>query len=241
MLLLRIDPTKILQPSIFIGGLEIGEPVTSITDLMISAMSLYAWWRLGKSDQKGLTFVFFRIFFLLTGIGTFCGGILGHAFLYKVGPEWKLIGFYTGMLAVAAIERSAILHANRFIKPYVGKVFLVINMLELIIMMIFTTITLHFQFVEYHSAYGMLLVVFGFHLYAYRKSKDPGSLILLWNTPLLLLIVFCFNYPVILHEWFNHRDIAHVLMVISIWLMMHASLRMGKEGALKPILSTNWS
>ena len=222
------DPTKIIQPSFFFRGFEIGEPITTLTDWMITAMCLYAFWRLRNSDQKGPTFTFFQIFFVLTGIGTFCGGLFGHMLIHQVSPQYKLIGFYTGMFAVAAIERSAMFHANRIIKPVVGRIFLVLNIAELLFMLVLTTITLHFKYVEYHLAYGFLIVVFFFHLYVYLRTRDKGSLIMLWNTVLLLMMVFVFNYPVIIHDFFNHRDLAHILMVISIWVMMRASLLMGK-------------
>ena len=223
------DPTKIIQPSWFVGGFEIGEPITTLTDWMIAAICFYAFWRLGKSDQKGPTFTFFRVFFFLTGVGTFCGGLFGHMLIHVVDPQLKLIGFYTGMFAVAAIERSAMFHAGRFMKPVVGKIFLVINILELLFMLTFTAITLHFKYVEYHLAYGFLIVVFFFHLFAYRRSGDKGSLLMLWNTVLLIMMVIVFNYPIIIHDFFNHRDLAHVLMMISIWVMLRASLRMGKN------------
>ena len=230
---MSIDPTQIIQPSIYIGGLEIAEPTTTITDLMIAAASFYAWWRLKPREADGLQYKFFRIFFLLTAFGTMCGGLIGHGFLYWFGTKWKLVGFYLGMWAVAAIERSAIIHANRFItNERLGKVFLVINALELIVMMVYTALTLHFEWVEYHLAYGFLIVVFWFHFYVYVKTKDYGSYLILWNTVLLLITVFIFNYPVIPHEWFNHRDLAHIFMVFAMILLMYGALHMGyrKDG-----------
>ena len=222
---MTVDPTTIIQPSIFIGGLEIGEPVTTITDLMISAVSFYCWWKLRNSSRKGLKYKFFEIFFFLTGFGTFCGGILGHGFLYWFGPKWKLIGFYTGMIAVAAIERASILHAKPLIKPWLGRLFLVLNMLELIFMMVYTAITLHFRFVEYHIAYGFLVVALFFNLYVYFITKDPGSKIIIFNSFLLIITVFIFNHPIILHTWFNHRDLAHIFMALSMWVLLQACLQ----------------
>jgi hypothetical protein len=233
---MRTDPTEILQPSIFIGNLEIGEPVTMITDLMIAACAFYAWWKLKARAHEGKVFVFFRWFFLLTAIGTAMGGILGHGFLYAINDNWKLLGFYVGMFAVVAIERSSIIHALPLINPKLGKAFLVINALELIIMMIYTALTLHFKFVEYHIAYGFLGVVFGFHLFVYLKTKDAGSQIILWNTLFLLITVFIFNYPIIIHEWFNHRDFAHIFMAITQLVLLRAAFRLGykKEGTPIP-------
>lgn len=230
---MTIDPTTILQPSIFIGGLEIAEPVTTITDLMISGVSLYCWWKLRNANREGLKFKFFEWFFILTSIGTFFGGLIGHGFLYWFGAEWKLLGFYTGMFAVAAIERASILHAKPLIKQaWLGKFFLVLNMAELIFMMVYTALTLHFRFVEYHVAYGFLIVVLFFHTYVYYKIKDKGSLIIILNSFLLLVTVFIFNHPIILHTWFNHRDFAHIFMALSMWIILQACLKMEENPAL---------
>jgi hypothetical protein len=31
----------------------------------------------------------------------------------------------------------------------------------------------------------------------------------------LIVAAFVFNYPVVIHTWFNHRDLAHILMAIG--------------------------
>ena len=225
-MLLRIDPTRIVQPPWFLGEWQISEPITTLTDLMIAAISFYAYWKLGNSDRKGPQFTFIRLFFLLTAVGTMCGGIIGHGMIHWLDPMWKLIGFYLGMFAVAFIERSAIYHAKELISPTLGKVFLVINMLELIFMMVYVALTLHFQWVEYHLAYGFLIVVFWFHFYVWIKTRDQGSKIFLLNTGWLLFMVAIFNVPIIIHEMFNHRDLAHIVMVVSIWTLLQGSLKM---------------
>ena len=235
-MLLRIDPTKIVQPPWFIGDVQLSEPLTTITDLMIAAMSFYAWYRRGQSDRKGPQFTFFRLFFLLTGIGTVCGGIIGHGLIHVLDPMWKLIGFYLGMFAVAFIERSAIYHAKDLISPKLANFFLVLNMIELIFMMVYCAITLHFQYVEYHLAYGFLIVVLGFHTYVYYKTKDPGSKIMILNTGWLLFMVAIFNVPIIPHEMFNHRDLAHIIMCFSIWTLYQGALRMRTSEELRAYL-----
>jgi O-antigen ligase len=79
-------------------------------------------------------------------------------------------------------------------------------------------------------------VVFGFHLFVYLKTKDAGSQIILWNTLFLLITVFIFNYPIIIHEWFNHRDFAHIFMAITQLVLLRAAFRLGykKEGTPIP-------
>ena len=47
-MLLKLDPTKIVQPPWFIGEYQFSEPWTTITDLMIAAVS---WLTSPKNDQ----------------------------------------------------------------------------------------------------------------------------------------------------------------------------------------------
>ena len=162
------------------------------------------------------------------GLATFFGGMLGHAFIYAVNDYWKLLGWYISMASIALIERSAIEHANRLISPTLGKVFLVINLLELLTFMVITAISLHFRFVQIHVVYGLLFVVFSLQLFVYLKTKDQGSKIFLWAIAVLIVAGYVFNKPVVLHEWFNHRDLAHILMAIGILIFLKGTLRLGE-------------
>ncbi len=221
-----MDVSEIVQPGIRIFGVLMMEPVTVITDLLITAVCFYAFWRVHKEAPKNAITLFMKGFFITMGIATVCGAFIGHGFLYYLGEKWKLIGWYTSMISVALIERAAISHARKLISPKLGKFFLVLNVIELITLMVLTTVTLHFKFVEYHSAYGFLVVVLSFHLYTYLKTKDEGSKYMLYNTVVLLIAVFIFNKPVILDVFFNHRDLAHLFMALAVYLIMLGTLKL---------------
>ena len=227
---LDIDPTHILQPYIYIDGIALMEPTTTVTDLLITVVCFLAAWRLKKSPQEGKAFTFLFWFFIITGVATACGGILGHGWAWYFGPQARFIGFSIGMFGVAAIERSSITWANQYIhSPALQKFFLVLNLVEITFMLIYCAITLHFKWVEFHSVYGFLVVVLGFHGYTYYKVRDQGSKFFLLNTINLLLVAYVFNAPVIIDEWFNHRDLAHVLMCVSMYILLLGGLNLGKR------------
>ncbi|MCU0369089.1 MAG: hypothetical protein MUF39_09695, partial [Cyclobacteriaceae bacterium] len=100
------------QPSISIYNIRIDEPINTLTDLIVSAVCFYAFFRLKKSGLTGRTQLYFRMYFLLLGIATLFGGIIGHGFLYVFSFAWKLPGWIVSMLSVAFIERSSIEHAK---------------------------------------------------------------------------------------------------------------------------------
>lgn len=223
-----MDVNKILQPDMEFFGIRVQEPVTTITNLIISAACLYAFWRLYKEQIPGNTVIYMKLYFVTMGMATFIGGLIGHGFLYAFDQHWKLLGWFLSMVSITLIERSAIEYAKRLINPVLSKIFLIINLVELFIFMAITAFTLHFRYVEIHCIYGLLVVVFSFHLFIYLKTKDKGSRYMLYTVVVLTFAAFVFNYPIIVHTWFNHRDLAHILMTISTILLLQGALNMGK-------------
>ena len=218
-----MDPTKITQPDIYVFGIRILEPVTSVTDVIVAIVCFYAYWQLKKDNAQTKTMHFMKWYFLTMGLATFLGGMIGHAFLYAFNEYWKLLGWYISMVSITLIERSAIEHAKPHISPKLGKAFLVLNIVELVILMAITTYTLDFRIVEFHCVYGLMIVVFSFHLYTYSQTKDKGSKWMLYSVGVLIIAAFIFNWPVVPHIWFNHRDLAHILMAIGSGMFLKAA------------------
>ena len=100
------------QPSVDVFGLEIGEPVTSLTALMISGICLYAFIKLSKIPSTNKALLYLRNYFFLMSAATALGGIIGHALLIHLSFEWKLIGWVTSMVSIMYIERAAIENAS---------------------------------------------------------------------------------------------------------------------------------
>ena len=165
-------------------------------------------------------------YFFTMGIGAFFGGITGHAFLYAISNSWKLLGWIISMMSIMLVERAAIQHARRFFKPRVGKVLMIFNIIELCILMGFTIATVNFRFVQIHALYGYIGVVLGFHTFVYYKTRDKSSIYIMMAIGSLLFSVFIFNKPVILDEWFNHRDFAHIFMAFASYMLLKSTLNL---------------
>jgi hypothetical protein len=99
------------QPSVFIDGIRIDEPVTSITDILVSVVCFYSLFKLKEPSEDDLVRTvryYFRRYFLLMGISTFYGGCIGHAFLYMLSFSWKLPGWLLSMISMNFLERAMI-------------------------------------------------------------------------------------------------------------------------------------
>jgi len=118
------------QPSIFIYGFRIDEPVTVLTDLLVSAVCFYAYIKLRKIRSGNKVHMYLKHYFLTMALATGIGGLLGHGFLYafeksiditlEVSP-WKLPAWLISMFSIMLIERAAIEYARPIINPKIGK------------------------------------------------------------------------------------------------------------------------
>ncbi|MEA1897746.1 MAG: hypothetical protein U9N53_08805, partial [Bacteroidota bacterium] len=132
----------IAQPAIEILGIQINEPVTTVTDLIVSAVCFYAFFKLRKISGKEKLHQYLKYYFLTMGMATAIGGIIGHGFMYMFTFYWKLPGWWLSMVAINLIERSVIYYARRFISEKAGRFFAWLNMIELLTFMALTFSTL---------------------------------------------------------------------------------------------------
>lgn len=214
------------QPSIEVFDITIMEPMVTFTDLWITSVCVYAFIKLMKLNKKGKVHQYIRWYFLIMAVATFLGGILGHAFQYAVGLSWKLPGWLISMLAVMAIERASIMHAQPVINDKFGKFLEVANVVELLTFAVITFTTLNFFFIQVHSAYGLGLVVLPLHFLVYWRTRNAGSRIFFLTVIFATLAAFFYTSEIGIHTWFNHLDVAHTVMAISMYSFYRGALKL---------------
>jgi len=210
-----------MQPhtSIEILGITITEPTTALTDFIVTAACLWAYFRLRKHNGKERVLLYFRIFFLSMALATFIGGLVGHAFLYYLRFEWKLPGWITSMISVAFLERVSIERAKPLMKRQVGYFFMRLNFIELMVFAGLAIFSLDFSFVEIHAAYGMLGVVLSFEIFTFIKTRDLSSKYLIASVGITTLAAIVHIAKFSFSKWFNFFDIGHILLAISSFLI----------------------
>jgi hypothetical protein len=217
-------------------GVRIDEPVTVVTDLMVSAVCIYAFFQVSRHKIKSKLNQYLRYYFLTMGLATFLGGIVGHGFLYAfqysgdlaVSP-WKLPGWLISMFSIALIERASIEYSRPLISnKAIFSFFAALNIAELVTFIIITFSTLNFFFVETHSAYGLLIVTSGFNGFVYHKTKSKGSILALIAVAISAISALVYMNEWGIHRWFNHFDVSHLFMTASAWFFYKASMAMEK-------------
>lgn len=214
------------QPSIELFGITIMEPVVTLTDFIITAVCLFAYFKLRKKNLPGKVHEYMRWYFLLMAIATFLGGLLGHALQEQVGLVWKLPGWLISMLAVSAIERASIMYAFPLLKQRFARFLEFANIVELLFFAALTFGTVNFFFIQVHSAYGLGLVVLPIHFYIFRQTQNSGSRIICLSILFATLAAFFYTTEISPSIWFNHLDVAHTIMAISMYFFYRAVLKL---------------
>jgi hypothetical protein len=203
------------QPSIQLAGIQIAEPVTTLTVLIVSFICFYSFIRLRLIPVQNKVHFFLRYYFLSMGIATAIGGIIGHAFLYALPFEFKLAGWITSMFSIMLVERASIEYALPLIHNRMGTIFKWINMVELLTFITLTCVRLDFFFVEVHSSYGLLIVVASLNIYVFMKLRTAGSRLFLVAVGFSALAAIIYMNKWSISVWFNYNDISHILMSVS--------------------------
>lgn len=201
--------------TIHILGIRVDEPIVTLTDLLVSFLCLYFFYRIQKSGKKETVFLYFKIYFLNMGIATLLGGLIGHAFLYNFTFYWKLPGWIMSMISIMFVERAAIEHTRIYLTESIIKVFRVINILEFLTFLTLTIFTLNFFFVEFHSGYGLMFVVLSLEGFLFLKTKNKASKLMLVGVGFAAIAALFFMNKISPHQWFNYLSISHVLMAVA--------------------------
>ena len=201
--------------TIYFSGIRIDEPIVTLTDLIVSFLCFYFYYKLHRSGKKEKVFVFFKIYFLTMGIATFLGGIIGHAFLYLFNFYWKLPGWIISMISIMFVERAAIEHTRIWLRKTVVKYLKIINIIEFLTFWTRTIIALNFFFVEFHSGYGLMFVVLSLETFLFIKTKNTASKYLLTGVGFAAIAALFFMNKISPHQWFNYIATSHIFMAVA--------------------------
>ena len=215
--------------SITINGIMVLEPMVTFTDLIVSATCFYAFYKLRKKNKQGKMYFHFEWHFLTMGVATIFGGLLGHGFTYAVDDAWKLPGWLISMISISFMERAFIAHTVQIVSKRTRFWFKTANNVELLIFMGLTVYSLNFHFVEFHSGFGILAVVFPLQLYMFVKTKDPGSSYIFVVVALSIFSAFIFLNKISIHKWFNYMALSHILIAVMVFYLYKAALSLRYE------------
>ncbi len=211
------------NPSIELFGLRIDEPVTAGTDVIVALIGIWGYFKIKRANNLKHVSVY-ALFFLGTGVSTLVAGILGHAFLYRFGYEAKMVGWVMGILGICFAQFAAVYHAKEIISEKAFKLLLNICYLEVIISMAVLIWRPSFVVVICHTAFGLLLMVTVLESIHYSKTRSKLSLMMIYGVGLAIAAIIVHAGKIAISKWFNHLDVSHVFLGLSLYVMIKGVL-----------------
>ena len=206
------------NPDIYIGSLKIQEPVTVFTDVLVACVCMFAFIKTKtKESNKGVEL--YRWFFLTTGISTLVSAIIGHAFLYQWGFSAKIYGWVTGIVSVAFGQYAALYHTKETTGEKWFSALFWINAFEICLALVLVFVVFSFVVVEVHSAIGLICSVTVLEYINYKRTKSVLSKYIILGVSIAVLAVLCHVFKLAISVWFNHMDLSHIIIAISVYKM----------------------
>ena len=217
--------TKFVQPSIEILNVRIDEPVTTITDLLLVSICIYAFIGIRKSCKSGLYSRYFRSYFLILGLGALTGGLLGHAFQYRLSEQWKLVSWILTLASVVLLVQALLEVARPLFSRRLASLISWLNFLIAIPVLIITIWSVDFSPVKYYAAFGLVVVAGSLSLYFYKRTRNTGVLVLMGGVGIGLISAIIYSLEWGISAWFNHRDLGHIILCFGAYYIYRGAER----------------
>lgn len=210
--------TNVIQDTtIYISSFPIHEPVTVLTDYIMAAQCLYYYLKLKEADFIDNSTKYWSYFFGLMAISAFSGGCSHAFFEVHLGVAYKTFWFTMQATNIFSLYylQQAMLHsalANSKNQNWLNSVYRI----QLIVALIAIFVFQNFLVVVINTSIALIPAVFIYFADAkYNRSSlwIAYGIVILFITGVVNAIKLCF------HAYFNHLDLAHVLIMINLWMM----------------------
>lgn len=213
----------------------LSEPMTSITDFMLSAVAFYIFFSINKIESKKRSVINWSKFFLFLGFSTFFGGI-AHAIsdrqdnlIYDL--VWLAMQLSSGIsvfYAQSAAFRSEV--RNRKTQRILHK----ISFIQLMLFIPSVIYFFSFKVVALNSSIGLIELVILFLPIGIQNWKHKA--LICSGVLISFLTVYVNTTKLSIASWFNYNDISHVIMFVSILMICKGVKYKHKTDSLAPII-----
>jgi hypothetical protein len=209
----------IQETNLLLSGIRIDEPVTVLTNLILSVFSFYFYIHLGKLKNIGTNLSrYWRLFFLFIAIANTIAAF-AHGFKsYFNSHDYYYVWMFMNMAGIPAsyfllltnLESAQISQKTKNNLQYFAAV---LTLSLVIFMYLINDISL----VKVNAGLVILITLFA-HLITYRKGI-AGSKLILRGFIISILTLFVHTMRLSLHDYFNYKDLSHVIMNIGLYVI----------------------
>ncbi len=217
-----------MDDPIYILGYAIAEPTVAATNLLICAFSIYWFIKLKPLSNKYLAIKYWQWFFGFTALAALVGAFAHATRPYEAfwGTSLFKVAWILGGLGVSAVQMSAtVLLKSEKLRKILSKLIIVQFVLFVIALFVYH----HFMWVNINSAIGILAVLAVVHTGLFMKEKLPASRLILTAIFILLFVLLVKGFEMRLFI-FNHHDLAHFIVIISMYFFYQGAIKLeGRE------------
>jgi hypothetical protein len=206
---------------IHLFGLQLVDPSTFFTDMILAVFSLIFYFRLKKIPILHPAHKFWCLFFLYMSISTFIAGF-GHLLSIYAGKTILVVSWLFSGIAIYNLELTSI---NIIIPSSLKKglqLFIIFQLLLCIIALLYFQ---DFFYIKINTTIGIIGVVLVIQSFSYFSIHDSASIYIISAISLIFLTSLIHYLKLSFGKWFNYNDISHIIMVISLFLFYKGSIK----------------
>jgi hypothetical protein len=206
---------------------SLSEPTTFVTDLLITAACVVAVGLLHTRAPDGRSRYHWQRFFGTLGVASALGGT-GHLLFASAGRSLLLASWIFSGVAVFMFETLSIsLISNTVLRRTLGGVVAC----KLVAFVAYSIVSWSFTGVVVDAALGLVFLVAPLHVANIVRSRSSGSVWIVVGIFLAVLAAVTHAMRVAISEqWFNYRDVSHVILVASLLAICRGAIQDRRAG-----------
>ena len=206
--------------------------MTILTNFFIFVFSIFCFSQLSKFNNPYVSS--WAWFTLLVGISS-CFGSTAHAVHYQLGkPFFDVVFYISNALSLISIYfcfKAAYLYYTRNkINPHKKITYVVIAWVSCLL--IYALVKNNFAIIKVNA--GIVLVYsIVVHGLIFSQTKERGSKFVVIGIAVSFLSIIVHSFKLSIDEWFNYKDIAHLIILVSLIIIFTGVKLVAKTLVLK--------
>ena len=189
-------------------GLQLADPVTFLSDLMMSVVAFYCGHRIFH-DFQHIYAKYLGVFFLFLGLSSLLGGTF-HLLDVYFGRTPHLIAWTVQGISMLFIGLASV----RLISQQKAKNFIRLMIYGFFLLFIYQILRIrHFDIVKVNTAISLIGITSGIHIYKYFVEKDKKYLMVPLSVLLFVLPAAVHGFHLKMNDWINQNVISHIILL----------------------------
>ncbi len=208
---------SIADTTIYISDFAIHEPVTVLTDYIMTSLCIYFYLQLSRIFKTDNATKYWKYFYAYMALSSFMGGCSHAFFAIHQGAGYKT--FWLGMQALNIFSVYCMQQATFYSvlqKSAKRRYWNISYHIQLILSVIAVFMFHNFLVVIINTAIALIPIMI---IHFKNSERKKENLWIAYGIVVLFITAAVNVSKLTLHKYFNHLDLAHVLIMINLSVM----------------------